>query len=73
MSARAMARRLRPSTVLALAASLALSAPVPARAQLFQPARLADHARLQRRHRRVDVLADKRDVNPRKKHGNIPL
>ena len=35
MSARAMARRLRPSAVLALAASLALSAPVPARAQLF--------------------------------------
>ena len=23
--------------------------------------------------RALDVLADKRDVNPRKKHGNIPL
>ena len=35
MSARAMARRLRPSAVLVLAASFALIAPVPARAQLF--------------------------------------
>ena len=35
MAARAMARRLHPSAVLALAAGLALSAPVPARGQLF--------------------------------------
>jgi hypothetical protein len=35
MSARAMAQHLRPTAVLALAAGLALSAPVPAPAQLF--------------------------------------